>query len=178
MIGVFAKRARGQKGFTLVELLVVVAVIAILAAVLLPQLMGYTTKARVSRAMSDLATMRSIVEAYCADEGKGSYPEPNNTQTNAKSIAAVLQAHGVKWTGVAATGVTDPWGSSYWYGAPLTAGTTNYLKFILVSPGPDKVVGNTDDIYCTSSQVPVQGDPTQADPAWNTSGMTKVASAQ
>ncbi|MEW5936165.1 MAG: type II secretion system protein, partial [Bacillota bacterium] len=95
MFKVLTKRMRNQKGFTLVELLVVVAIIAILAGVLLPQLMGYTTKARESRAMSDLATMRSILEAYCADEGKGSYPKPDNTADD--GIAKVLQAHGVKW---------------------------------------------------------------------------------
>lgn len=170
MIGVFAKRVRDQKGFTLVELLVVVAIIAILAAVLLPQLMGYTTKARVSRAMSDLATMRSIVEAYCADEGKGSYPAPD-TQAD-DGIAKVLQVHGVKWTGDE-NGIKDPWGTPYWYLAPLDG--ENYLKFIFVSAGPDKQAANGDDVYCTNTQAPVTGDPTKADPAFSSEDAVQSA---
>ncbi|MDI7249978.1 MAG: type II secretion system protein GspG, partial [Bacillota bacterium] len=124
---------------------------------------------RASRAMSDLATMRGIVEAYAADEGKGSYPAPDNTADN--GIAAVLKAHGVNWTG-GTDGIKDPWGSPYWYDAPLTG--SNYLKFILVSPGPDKSVGTADDIYCTNTRAPVTGNPNAADPPL----VTGVQSAQ
>jgi general secretion pathway protein G len=68
------KKAKKGKGFTLVELLVVVAILAILAAALLPKFLGYTDNAREAQTMADLSTMKSVVEIYAADEGAGKYP--------------------------------------------------------------------------------------------------------
>lgn len=108
------KKRRKKKGFTLVELLVVVAIILILATVLLPRLLGYSERAREAGAMADIRTMKSVVEAYAADEGQGRYPVSSNDSTNPNSIAAVLQKHGIKWTGDE-NGILDPWGRPYVY---------------------------------------------------------------
>ncbi|MEW5935143.1 MAG: hypothetical protein AB1816_16315, partial [Bacillota bacterium] len=109
---------------------------------------------------------------YYVDRGQGSYPAPDSTVSNGNSVAAVLQAHGVRWADAAGP-VRDPWGSPYYYDAVLGADGRNYEKFVLVSPGPDRSEGNGDDIYCTNTQAPVTGDPTEADPPL---GATKVAS--
>ena len=53
-----------SKGFTLIELLVVVAIIALLAATILASLGGARTKARVSRAKSEMSSMRAQAELY------------------------------------------------------------------------------------------------------------------
>ncbi len=64
-----------QKGFTLVELLVAVAVIAILAAIALPNFLEAQARARVSRVKSDLRTIATALEAYYVDHNH--YP-PND----------------------------------------------------------------------------------------------------
>ena len=61
-----------RKAFTLIELLIVVLIIAILAAIAIPNFMEFQTRAKVSRVKSDIRTMATGVEAYCVDEG--TYP--------------------------------------------------------------------------------------------------------
>lgn len=60
-------RKGDQKGFTLVELLVVVAIIAILAAIAIPQFSEYRKKAFNAAAESDLRNSKTTMEAYFAD---------------------------------------------------------------------------------------------------------------
>lgn len=112
--------AAKKRGFTLVELLVVVAIVALLAAVLVPRLTSYTEKAREARAAEDIHTLRTIIESYAADEGQGQYPINSNDPTVPNSIAAVMQKHGIKWTGDA-SGITDPWGKPYYYAQVVPA---------------------------------------------------------
>lgn len=53
-----------NKGFTLIELLIVVAVIGVLAAISIPNFMGYRLKAYNSTAVSDLKTVKMMLETY------------------------------------------------------------------------------------------------------------------
>lgn len=58
------KRIRNQRGFTLVELLVVVIILAVLAAMVIPQLRSSSQDAKLSAMDTDLSAMRSAIELY------------------------------------------------------------------------------------------------------------------
>ena len=59
-----------QKGFTLIELMIVIAIIGILAAIAIPQYQNYIAKSQVSRVMSEVGSMRTAAET-CLNDGKG-----------------------------------------------------------------------------------------------------------
>lgn len=58
-----------QKGFTLIELMIVVAIIGILAAIAIPQYQNYIAKSQVNRVVGELSSIKTAVEA-CILEGK------------------------------------------------------------------------------------------------------------
>jgi type II secretion system protein G len=60
-------------GFTLIELLIVVAIIAILAAIAVPNFLEAQTRSKVSRALSDIRSIRTALESYAVDTNR--YPE-------------------------------------------------------------------------------------------------------
>jgi general secretion pathway protein G len=129
------RRSR-KKGFTLVELLVVVAILAILSVALLPSVLGYSDKARNTRAAKDIRNFNTVVEAFAATDGN--YPEASLDTDNPRSIASVMQSKGVNWTGDA-TGKTDPWGNPYYYDI-----VDDY--YCIASSGKNGTLGDNDDI--------------------------------
>ena len=62
-------KAQMQKGFTLIELMIVVAIIGILAAIAIPQYQNYVAKSQVSRVMGEVGALRTAVET-CMMDGK------------------------------------------------------------------------------------------------------------
>ena len=85
------KLGRRQKGFTLVELLIVVIILAILAAIVVPQFASSTSDAEVSSLDSTLANMRTAVELYYQQHGE--YPGLNT------AVAAACPGSGTPGTG-------------------------------------------------------------------------------
>ena len=58
-----------QKGFTLIELMIVVAIIGILAAIAIPQYQNYIGRANFASGLSTLSSLKTNIESYTMDEG-------------------------------------------------------------------------------------------------------------
>jgi type IV pilus assembly protein PilA len=68
MLGFLNKmKKKGHRGFTLIELMIVIAIIGILAAIAIPQFAAYREKSFNTAATSDLRNIRTSLEAFYAD---------------------------------------------------------------------------------------------------------------
>lgn len=68
----FSRRSHRQSAFTLIELLIVVAIIAILAAIAVPNFLEAQTRAKVSRVKADMRSFATAMESYTVDNNKPS----------------------------------------------------------------------------------------------------------
>ncbi|HGT4357218.1 TPA: pilin [Neisseria gonorrhoeae] len=99
-----------QKGFTLIELMIVIAIVGILAAVALPAYQDYTARAQVSEAILLAEGQKSAVTEYYLNNGK--WPENNDkagvassSSIKGKYVESVTVANGVVTAKMASTGV-------------------------------------------------------------------------
>jgi len=129
---------RKNKAFTLIELMVVILILAILAALVVPNVLGRTGQAKVAKAKSDLATLRGAIDQFRLDCDR--YP------TTQESFDALRnQPSGVSgWHGpyLQKDLGTDPWGNPYIYQTPGPNGKDGYL---IESYGADGVQGGDGD---------------------------------
>jgi general secretion pathway protein G len=115
-----------QHGFTLVEILVVVAIIGILASIIVPKLTSKVDDARVQKAHHDIKVISSVLELYKLD--KFGYP---STEQGLKVLVGPYLN----------TLPKDPWGKQYLY---LNPGSHNAKFFDLYTFGADGVPGGND----------------------------------
>jgi len=92
---------RTKSGFTLVEILIVVVILGILAAIVIPQFTEASTEAKESRLLSDLQSMRSQIELYKIQHnddlpgaGTASFEDAMTKYTDVAGALALVQAPG------------------------------------------------------------------------------------
>jgi general secretion pathway protein G len=106
------------KGFTLLELLVVVAIIGVLISYVGPKYFGQVGKTQVQAAKGQLDAFSKAIDAYRLDVGR--------PPTNEEGLRALVSAPpgAVKWQGPYLQDAVpaDPWGQPYEYKAPGSAG--------------------------------------------------------
>jgi general secretion pathway protein G len=126
----------GRHAFTLIELLLVVAILGILAAIVVPKFAGRTEDARKAAAVAQITVFKNALNTFEIDNGY--YP---------KSLVDLIQQprDAKKWRPYLDTDAIpgDPWGNPYVYTCP---GKHNSYSFDIQSAGTDGQLGNDDDL--------------------------------
>ncbi len=108
-------RKKLQQGFTLIELMVVIVILAILAAFAVPQFMDRPDEARMVKAQSDISSISSALQLYKLDNFR--YP---TTDQGLEALVTKPQSEPVpsNWRVYMQVLPKDPWGNDYWYLSP------------------------------------------------------------
>lgn len=115
-----------QSGFTLVEMLVVISIIALIMSLVGPRVLNFLGESKVKAAKIQIESLASALDIYALDTGK--YPNASD------GLAALMQrpAGETSWSGPYLKGNTvpnDPWGKPYIYRAPGQHGAYDILSY-------------------------------------------------
>ena len=106
---------RSQQGFTLIELMIVIAIIGILAAIALPAYQDYTVRAKMSEPMAALAEAKTTISEYYATQG-GTFPllasSGLNTNPDKKIVASIKYTNSLGVIGVTVQAAQIPGGAA------------------------------------------------------------------
>ena len=143
------KRSKKEEGFTLIELVIVIAIIGILMAIAIPNYMKARQAAAVSATKANLRNLATALELYMAEEGLNTYP-PAKTTGTVKGINDALKdyfngpaptnpagknyVYAPKTSSGGAASSTDP-AASFLIGDPDNYGTSTAAVYYQVGPG-------------------------------------------
>lgn len=123
-------KRRNARGFTIIEVIVIITIMGIIAAVVVPRLFGRIGQSRQARALADANTIASQVEAFMIDVGK--LPD----STNLEFLRVEPSGMGGTWRGPYLRNdeaLIDPWGNPFVLRVPGEKNT----DFDIVSYGAD-----------------------------------------
>lgn len=137
------KHRQARRGFTLMEMLLVMAILVILLGLVAPRFLGTQKKANINAAKAQIGLFKSPLEMYALD--MNGYP------TTEQGLAALIEAPGdledpTKWKSAYLDSAIpqDPWGHDYQYASPPTRNKNGFPD--IWSLGPDGEDGTDDDI--------------------------------
>jgi general secretion pathway protein G len=119
-------RLRDSRGFTLIEIMIVIVILGMLAAIVVPKLMGNTDKAKVADAKVQIRNLESALKMYKLDSGVYPTPAVGTIPKNYRD-GGYLESTSVP---------KDPWGNEFLYLSPGEHG-----DYDLSSYGADGVRG-------------------------------------
>ena len=143
---------RTYGAFTLIELLLVLVILAVLAAVIVPIYTGQIEKSRIRTTIADISQLETVLASFQLDNGR--FP------TSEEGLAALVRAPTAltaTWSGPYVKQITtDKWGRPYRYICPAPDDRSTYLLF---SCGPDGQEYTPDDITQYTTDVGVAAQP-------------------
>jgi general secretion pathway protein G len=132
---------RGEEGFTLVEILVVITIIGLIMALVGPRVLNYLSESKVKTAKIQIQSFATALDLFYLDAGR--YP------STAEGLTVLVQASGgiAAWNGPYLKGGSvpnDPWGKPYVYRSPGEHGVYDVVSF--GSDGQEGGTGTAADI--------------------------------
>jgi len=132
-----------NRAFTLIELMVVILILAILAALVVPNVLGRQGQAKIAKAKSDLAVLAGAIDQFQLDTGR--YP------TTSEGLSSLReQPNGLSgWRGpyLKQELVNDPWGNPYQYTVPGQNGRDGYSVESYGADGAPGGDGDNQDLF-------------------------------
>ena len=133
---------KNSKAFTLIELLLVITIISVLAAVIVPRFFGRSQEARIVAARQTIiGTFGVALDLFEQDTGR--YP---SAEEGLKALIENPQLPSWRGPYLKSNAIPlDPWGNEYKYTYPSTLTSSEFL-YDVTSAGPDGTSGTEDDI--------------------------------
>jgi general secretion pathway protein G len=129
------RTTRKSAGFTLLELLVVLAILGLLAAIVGPQVIKYLSSSKTQTASVQVKNIAAGLELFRLDAGR--YPSPEEGLDALMKQPAQVPIWNGPYMGQA-SGLIDPWGNPYRFKAPGDHGEIDVFSY-----GSDNAVGGT-----------------------------------